>query len=94
MVDETHPNSLDMAVVFSGKWILVRKIGHTERTGIFSVETRDGQDRLGTVRWWAPWRKYSFFPDAGTLYEPMCLRDLANYVERLTQDHLNRRRPP
>jgi hypothetical protein len=81
-------------LVFKGKWIQVRRTGSRdlERTGIFTVETLDGHDRLGTIRWWGTWRKYSFFPDAGTLYEPKCLRDLANCVEQLTQDHLSQRR--
>ena len=42
---------------------------------------------LGQVRWYAPWRKYSFFPAANTIWEQDCLRSIAVFIEWETQKH-------
>jgi hypothetical protein len=42
---------------------------------------------LGEIRWHAPWRKYAYFPDASTLYEPDCLEDLASFCRGQTKKH-------
>lgn len=42
---------------------------------------------LGTVRWWASWRKYCYFPEDDTVLEQVCLRELATFVENRTQEH-------
>ena len=37
-------------------------------------------------REWHPgWRRFSFFPNANTLFEPDCLRDLADFCESETK---------
>jgi hypothetical protein len=45
----------------------------------------EGQARaeLGEVRWHGAWRCFAFFPAAGTLFEPTCLRDLAAFIDWL-----------
>lgn len=40
---------------------------------------------LGIVKWHPGWRRYAFFPAPGTLFEPTCLRDLADFCETQTQ---------
>lgn len=42
---------------------------------------------LGTVKWYGSWRKYAFFPEAQTLFEQQCLRDLADFCEKQTTNH-------
>ncbi len=42
---------------------------------------------LGSVKWYAPWRKYAFFPEPGTLFEPDCLRAVAGFCEGETRSH-------
>lgn len=36
---------------------------------------------LGRVSWYAPWRRYCFFPIDGSLYDPSCLREIADFCE-------------
>lgn len=55
------------------------------KTAIFTVAAKNGGGTLGSVRWWAPWRKYAFFPRPETLYEQDCLRDIAAFCERETR---------
>lgn len=42
---------------------------------------------LGLVKWYAQWRKYCFFPYHGSLYDPSCLRDIADFCELQTRSH-------
>ena len=48
---------------------------------------------LGTVQWYAPWRRYAFYPLAGTVFEQDCLRRIADFVTDQTKAHkINRRK--
>lgn len=61
------------------------------KTWTWTVKTLAGV-RLGEVKWFAPWRQYSFFPDAGTAFERDCLRTLADFCERETTEYRERRK--
>lgn len=61
------------------------------KTAIYSVSAKDGGATLGAVRWYAPWRKYAFFPRPETLYEQDCLRDIAAFCEAETRAHRERK---
>lgn len=55
------------------------------KTKVWSVHAKDGGPPLGSVRWHGAWRRYSFFPEPGTLFEKDCLRDIANFLETQTE---------
>jgi hypothetical protein len=42
---------------------------------------------LGVVKWYAPWRKYCFYPHPHTIFEEVCLRDIAQFVQDRTAEH-------
>ncbi len=42
---------------------------------------------LGHVSWYSPWRRYGFYPSTLTVYDPACLRDIADFCEGRTKDH-------
>lgn len=71
------------------KWIRFVQVppSHLRKTDIWRVEAVDGGGLLGTVRWWGGWRRYCFFPEAGTLYEQDCLRDIAEFCEAETREY-------
>jgi len=56
------------------------------KTKIFTVSSVNGS-RLGAVQWHSQWRKYAFFPIAGTLYDPGCLREISDFCERVSAEH-------
>lgn len=58
-----------------------------KKTSVFDIIAKEGNTPLGEVRWYAPWRKYCFFPLHRTLYEHQCLRDLATFCEASTTEH-------
>lgn len=39
---------------------------------------------LGVVRWYSPWRRYTFQPAADTIYDTKCLNKIANFCAEQT----------
>lgn len=68
------------------KWITFTLAGNNPKTKIFTVMAKEG-GFLGTVKWYAPWRKYCFVPADYTVFEQDCLRDIADFIERETAEH-------
>lgn len=58
------------------------------RTKIWTVMTTFGNGiSLGQVKWYVNWRKYCFYPSVETLFDPACLRAIADFCEQATKDH-------
>ena len=57
------------------------------KTRIWLVEAKEDGAALGEVRWYAPWRKYSFLPASMTVFEKDCLRMIADFCEAQTLQH-------
>ncbi len=68
--------------------ILFREVAQApgRKTKLFDVLPMTGA-RLGTVKWFSHWRKYCFFPDMETLFDPDCLFTIAEFCERQTKLH-------
>lgn len=47
---------------------------------------------VGKVAWYGKWRKYAFFPRENTVFEHVCLADIAEFCEKATRDHREGRR--
>jgi hypothetical protein len=71
------------------KYVCIELVGPSDsgKTEVHQVLTADRLVRLGMVSWYAPWRKYVFHPSGGTLYDPNCLRDIADSVDGLNRQH-------
>lgn len=61
------------------------------KTEVWDVLSRATGSKLGTIKWFGRWRQYSFFPEAGTTFNPDCLRSIADEVAGATKPH---REPP
>ena len=61
------------------KWIKFEIIKDTDITKIWEVNTKKDIP-LGHIKWYSPWRKYCFFPIAGTVYASSCLDDIAQFI--------------
>jgi hypothetical protein len=71
------------------KWIRFEHVGQSEsgKTSIWRVVSTSAIGvLLGEVRWYGPWRKYSFFPNQhlALVFEKDCLRDIADFTEAET----------
>lgn len=66
---------------------------HAKRkTDSWEVWSLESATHLGTVRWWSPWRRYCFYPRAGTVWEQDCLRSIATFIENATAEQRKGRR--
>jgi hypothetical protein len=65
------------------------------KTKVWNVDTTGEKDggpvwiahTIGTIKWFAPWRKYCFFPEGATTFEWTCLRDIADFCQKRTLQH-------
>jgi hypothetical protein len=79
-----------LGVVEAPKWIEFQEcVPRTKdaKTKVWAVVTKGGSEKevggiaLGAVKWFGRWRRYAFFPDPATVYEPTCLRDIASFID-------------
>ena len=56
-----------------------------KKTRLWWVES--GNACLGRIKWFSHWRKYCFYPDDLTLYDPSCLREIADFCDTQTKIH-------
>jgi len=57
-----------------------------KKTKTWLVETKDDTP-LGIIHWYGAWRCYGFSPKPATVFEKVCLREIADFCERKTQEH-------
>jgi len=76
-----------------GTWIVIRNHGRAEgrKTNLYGVWPKD-DDRherpLGNIQWFGRWRKYAFNPLPGTVYEPTCMEEIAQFMREETREHM------
>lgn len=70
------------------KWLDFRLLPRPEgrKTDIYDVYNKEFGSYLGKISWYAPWRKYSFFPSGKNLvFEADCLSDIAAFLKELME---------
>jgi hypothetical protein len=67
------------------KWIDFEEGMSAGKTKIFKIVTKEGA-QIGLIKWYSPWRKYSFFPHPNTVYETQCLSDIIAFINKLMLD--------
>ena len=53
-----------------------------EKTKVFSIATKAGTI-IGWIQWYGGFRKYSFFPEANTVWDENCLKDVQSFIGKL-----------
>lgn len=71
----------------SATWIRFDELTPNPATKRWAVMPKDGSAQIGMVSWYGPWRKYCFFPMASTVFEWVCLREIAEFCESQTVLH-------
>jgi hypothetical protein len=71
------------------KHIEVRGAGKSPsgKTLRFTVHARKDGATLGIIQWRSEWRCYCFEPAYPTVFEHVCLRDIADLIETQTAVH-------
>ena len=62
------------------------------RTKTWWVVTQGEDIHLAWIGWFARWRKYAFWPKQNTVFEEVCLRDIAVFCETQTAKHKQKRK--
>lgn len=62
------------------------------KTFTWFVFTKDDLS-IGYITWWGSWRCYAFHPVQGTVFEKVCLREIADFCEKKTKEHKQGARP-
>lgn len=58
------------------------------KTRIWNVKSvGPARPLLGTVKWYAPWRKYVFEPLSQTIYDAACLTEISQFCVQQTAEH-------
>ena len=77
-----------MSIVCIGENLRVEKQAKPpgRKTDIYTVRAADDAGTvLGQIRWYGSWRCYVFCPEANTVFEQDCLRDIAGFLEKLKE---------
>ena len=53
----------------------------TGKTDVYVIQSNGST--LGTVRWYAGWRRYTLQPSSGTVWDAKCLTEVTEFLERL-----------
>ena len=74
------------------KWINIVEVPNPGRkTKKFEIHSKEDDSSIGIIKWYGPWRKYCFFPLSETVYEQVCLRDIAQFIEEETRRYRKNR---
>ena len=55
-------------------------------TKIWYVKS-DAGATLGTVGWYANWRRYCFYPEDNSIFDANCLTEITQFLRDQTRDH-------
>jgi hypothetical protein len=68
------------------KYITITQSGFSPsgKTKVFRVDSKEAGFEIGYVRFYPKWRKYVYEPLNNTIYEQVCLRDIASFIEEQT----------
>lgn len=76
----------------------VEYLGFTEvpmpperKTGVWNVYNQHSGVVLGQVRWFGRWRRYTFNPEPGTVYDGRCLQAITQFMQRQMDRRKERR---
>ena len=78
------------AEVWEGTYVRFDFAGESKsgKTEVWTVFPKgDLTEYLGTVQWFAHWRKYAFYPNPETVYEEVCMGDISTFLRMLTRKH-------
>jgi len=59
-------------------------VGEKPKTKIYKVLSKH-EDILGEVKWYAPWRQYSFFPEDECIFSKGCMNDINDFMTELME---------
>lgn len=62
----------------------------TGKTKVWDVVSRTRGDVLGHVKWYGPWRQYTFRPSPETVWNVDCLATVTRFINARTAERKSR----
>jgi len=60
--------------------------GQKPKTNVYTIFSKSSGDRLGEIKWYAPWRQYCFFPDEETIWFKGCLNEINFLIKKFMDE--------
>ena len=57
------------------------------KTRIWLIRNGYNKCTLGTIKWYAAWRRYAFYPDADTVFDEGCMRTILEFLALKNKEH-------
>lgn len=57
------------------------------KTRVFAVNNKEMHTWIGKIKWYSPFRKYSFFPYEDMVFEATCMQDITDFLVELMEKH-------
>lgn len=72
------------------KYLNLVEINSPTKTKVFDVLNKVFNTYLGQIKWYAPWRKYCYFPSDGLVFDEGCLADINDFINKLMFEWKNK----
>ncbi len=73
------------------KWIeFIEDSNPAQKTRRFFLKNKENGFTIGEIKWYGPFRKYSFFPADNTVFEEQCLSDITTMLHNLEMERKNK----
>jgi hypothetical protein len=66
-----------------GKYMIARLLETKPKTAVYGIFSKHHGDRLGTVKWFGPWRQYCFFCTDVSVFSSTCFQALQKFIDGL-----------
>ena len=57
------------------------------KTRTWTIQSTMGGGELGTISWYAPWRKYTYHSLPGLVFDSKCLKEIVDFLDKANSDH-------
>jgi len=74
--------------------VFTEVIDDTRRTRMWCVLSRSNNALLGRIKWYGPWRQFTFHPEPATVFNIGCLLDINEFMAAAYRDWRDRKNKP
>lgn len=68
------------------EYILFEEIEQKPKTKVIAVVNKKSGFRIGTIKWYGPWRQYCLFPDDATIFNKDCMEYIIDFINTLMKE--------
>jgi hypothetical protein len=67
------------------EYIEMAEVEKKTKTSVYAIFSKSDKEHIGTIKWYAPWRQYCFFPVDDTIWNRGCLTDVIGFINQLME---------